>query len=79
MEWNWEREAKENAAATGEMLILIAQRLDKIKTEYFTTKKLLEKQDNDMECVILLWKLSQLQDQINWLESVLYRKDDVNG
>lgn len=76
---DWEKEAKQNAAELGELLILIAARLDEVRVEYSNIKSKIENTVDNMECVVMHWKLSQLQKQIDWLEFALYRKNDVHA
>lgn len=71
-EMEWEQEAKKQAAAAGEMLIKIAERLEDIRTRISTTRQMLLMEDNHMDQAILQWKLRQLQEQEAWMESVLY-------
>lgn len=76
---NVKKEAQLNAAELGELLFLIAARLDEVRTEYATIKTKSENTVDNMECVVMHWKLSQLQKQIDWLEFALYRKNDVHA
>ena len=76
---NVKKEAQLNAAELGELLFLIAARLDEVRTEYATIKTKSENTVDNMDCIVMHWKLSQLQKQIDWLEFALYRKNDVHA
>lgn len=76
---DWKKEAQLNAVELGELLFLIAARLDEVRTEYATIKTKSENTVDNMDCIVMHWKLSQLQKQIDWLEFALYRKNDVHA
>lgn len=69
---NWQREAQLQAAAAGELRILLAQRLEELRTQQTALRRHLALEDNDFDRVIVQWKIEQLQKHIEWLEEVLY-------
>lgn len=70
-ETNWELEAKKQVAANGGLKITMAQRLDDIRARIENTRRQKEAAEDNVEQVVLAWKLGQLEDQEKWLESVL--------
>lgn len=69
---DWKYEAQTQAAAAGELRILLAYRLEELRTQQTALRKCLALEDNDLDRVILQWKVEQLQDHIDWLEGMLY-------
>lgn len=69
---DWKREAQSQAAAAGELRILLAYRLEELRTQQTALRKCLALEDHDLDRVILQWKVEQLQEHIDWLEGVLY-------
>lgn len=68
----WKREAQSQAAAAGELRILLAYRLEELRTQQTALRKCLALEDHDLDRVILQCKVEQLQEHIDWLEGVLY-------
>lgn len=69
---DWKREAQINAAAAGELRILLAYRLEELRTHQTALRRHLALEDSDLDRVIVSWKIEQLQEHIEWLEGVLY-------
>ncbi len=67
----WKREAQAQAAAAGEFKMLLTLRLEELQTEKISLQKYLILEDNDLDRVILQWKIEQLQKHIEWFESAL--------
>lgn len=72
---DWKREAQTQAAAAGELRILLACRLDELRTQQTALRRHLALEDSDLDRVIVTWKIEQLQEQIEWLEEVLYERN----
>lgn len=71
---DWKREAQEQAAKTGELLIKLAERLEYLRTQISATRQMWIIEDNNFDRVILKWKLDRLQDEESWLEGILFAK-----
>lgn len=69
---NWKFEAQKQAACAGELRISLAERLESLRTQAAEIGQHLILEDNDLDRVILEWKLKQLREQIDWLEGILY-------
>ena len=70
----WKLEAQKQAAETGEMMIALAERLEAVRTDIAVSEQLLLDEDNELDRVILQWKVSQKKSEAEWLERVLYGK-----
>lgn len=70
----WKLEAQKQAAETGEMMIALAERLEAVRTDIAVSEQLLLDEDNELDRVILSWKVSQKKSEAEWLERVLYGK-----
>lgn len=68
---NWKREAQEQAAAAGELKILLALHLEELRIQQAALRRHLVLEDSDLDRVIVQWKIGQLQQKIGWLEGVL--------
>lgn len=68
---DWKYEAQTQAAAAGELRILLAYRLKELRTQQTALWKCLTLEDCDLDRVILQWKLKQLQEHIDWLENAI--------
>ena len=71
-EIDWKQEAQKQAAAAGELNISLAERLELLRTQEAEIRQYLILEDNDLDRVILEWKLKQLREQIDWLEGIMY-------
>ncbi len=71
-EMNWKLEAKKQAALAGELKFKIAERLADITARKENTKRQMDATEDNVEQVVLAWKLGQLEEQERWLETVLY-------
>lgn len=71
---HWKLEAQKQAAETGEMIIALAERLEAVRTDIAVSEQLLLDEDNELDRVILQWKVSQKKSEAEWLERVLYGK-----
>lgn len=71
---DWKIEAQEQAAAAGELRVKLAERLEYLRTKISITRQQLITEDNNLDRVILQWKLAQLQEEEAWLEGVLFSK-----
>lgn len=67
----WKHEAQTQAASAGELRILLAYRLEELRTQQTALRKCLVSEDSDLDRVILQWKIAQLQEHIDWLETVM--------
>ena len=68
----WKLEAQKQAAETGEMMIALAERLEAVRTDIAVSEQLLLDEENELDRVILSWKVSQKKSEAEWLERVLY-------
>ena len=75
----WKLEAQKQAAETGEMMIALAERLEAVRTDIAVSEQLLLDEDNELDRVILTWKVSQKKSEAEWLERVLYGKHTGAG
>lgn len=75
----WKLEAQKQAAETGEMMIALAERLEAVRTDIAVSEQLLLDEDNELDRVILSWKVSQKKSEAEWLERVLYGKHTGAG
>ena len=75
----WKMEAQRQAAETGEMMITLAERLEAVRTDIAVSEQLLLDEDNELDRVILSWKVSQKKREAEWLERVLYGKHKESG
>lgn len=71
---HWKLEAQKQAAETGEMMIALAERLEAVRTDIAVSEQLLLDEENELDRVILTWKVSQKKSEAEWLERVLYGK-----
>lgn len=76
---DWEQEAKRQCSAAGELRIQLGERLEEIRTRLSAMRQMLCMKDNTMDQVILTWKISQMEEQAAWLESVLWGKRSGAG
>lgn len=76
---DWEQEAKRQCSAAGELRIQLGERLEEIRTRISAMRQMLHAEDNTMDQAILTWKISQMEEQAAWLESVLYSKRSGAG
>lgn len=76
---HWKLEAKRQAGETGEMMIALAERLEAVRTDIAVSEQLLLDEDNELDRVILTWKVSQKKSEAEWLERVLYGKHTGAG
>lgn len=67
----WKREAQTQAAAAGELRILLACRLEELRTQQTALRRHLVLEDSDLDRVIVTWKIEQLQQHIDWLENIV--------
>lgn len=67
----WKREAQTQAASAGKLRILLAYRLEELRTRQTALRKFLILEESDLDRVILQWKIKQLQEHIDWLETVM--------
>ena len=70
----WKLEAQKQAAAAGEIRIALAERLEAIRTDIAVSEQMLLCEDNEIDQVILGWKITQKKCEASWLESILYGK-----
>lgn len=70
----WKLEAQKQAAAAGEIRITLAERLEAIRTDIAVSEQMLLCEDNEIDQVILGWKITQKKCEASWLESILYGK-----
>lgn len=70
-EINWQREAQLQAAAAGELRILLAQRLEELRTHQTALRRHLALEDSDLDRMIVSWKVEQLQQHIDWFENIM--------
>ena len=75
----WKLEAQKQAAETGEMMIALAERLEAVRTDIAISEQLLLDEDNELDRVIMTWKVSQKKSEAEWLERVLYGKHTGAG
>ena len=76
---NWKQEAQKQAADAGELKMKLAERLEHIRTEISTARQYLRFEDNNLDRVVLEWKLGQLQKEEEWLEGILYGHREQNS
>lgn len=67
----WKREAQTQAAAAGELRILLAYRLEELRTQQTALRRHLALEDSDLDRVIAGWKIEQLREHIDWLENAI--------
>lgn len=70
-EVDWKREAQKHAAAAGEFRIALAERLELIRNRICATRNQMAAEYNIDIYIRLQVKYQQLQNQEEWLESVL--------
>lgn len=73
-EIDWKQEAQKHAAAAGEIKIALAGRLEEVRTQIAVLGQMQLLEDNDLDQVMLGWKIEQLKEQERWLEGMLYGK-----
>lgn len=76
---HWKLEAQKQASETGEMMIALAERLEAVRTDIAVSEQLLLDEENELDRVILAWKVSQKKSEVEWLERVLYGKHTGAG
>lgn len=62
----WKNEARKQAAAAGEMRIVLAERLEEVRTDIAVSEQLLLVEDNELDRAILIWKISQKKSEAEW-------------
>lgn len=73
-EIDWKKEAQKNAAEAGELKISLAIRLDEDRLNLnHTVSQLLETEEADIAKALIL-KKSVLENEIYWLEDLIYGK-----
>lgn len=73
-EYDWEREAKKQTAAAGEIKMQLAEHLEDVRNNISLLRQQARTETNDMSIALIQWKLEQLQKEENWLESLLFAK-----
>lgn len=68
----WKNEARKQAATAGEIRIVLAERLEEVRTDIAVSGQLLLVEDSELDRTILSWKISQKKSETKWLEQVLY-------
>lgn len=76
---DWKAEAQKQCSAAGELRIRLGERLEEIRTRISAMRQMLCMEDNTMDQMILTWKISKMEEQAAWLESVLYGKRSGAG
>lgn len=71
---NWEQEAKKQCAAAGELRIILAERLEAIRTSIRDTRRMLDAEKDPDTVIRLQLKGTLLQREADWLESVLSKR-----
>ena len=71
---NWEQEAKKQCAAAGELRIILAERLEAIRTSIRDTRRMFDAEEDPDTAIRLQLKGTLLQREADWLESVLSKK-----
>lgn len=71
---HWKLEAKKQVAAAGEIRIILAERLEEIRTDIAELNQLIIDNDNELYCMITAWNIKQKKKEAEWLERMLYRK-----
>lgn len=68
----WENQAKLQAADTGELRIVIAQKLEEVRADIVNIRHMLLTEDTALDQAILSWKKAQLEKWAIFLEDLLY-------
>ena len=73
----WEKEAKLQTSAAGELKIKIAEHLEDIRNNISELRQQELTETNDMSIVLLQWKITQLQKEESWIEGLLFKRQNV--
>lgn len=76
---SWEKEAKEQTAAAGELKIKLAEHLEEIRNNISELRQQAKTETSDMDIVLIQWKIEQLRKEESWLEGILFRKNQIPG
>ena len=69
----WEKEAKLQTSAAGELKIKIAEHLEDIRNSISELRQQEQTETNDMSIVLIRWKITQIQKEESWLEGLLFK------
>lgn len=70
----WEKEAKMQTAAAGEIKMKLAEHLEDIRNNISSLRQQAQTETNDMSIALIQWKIAQLQKEECWIEGLLFGK-----